>query len=136
MEKIQKNILDYILKDVNLTLERLGVSEKVEVVKEKALRGEYYYNIESKPIKVTPMIYKETIMKGYIMDVEAEEGKGICRKGYRIIKVMLDYDFKYFGGGHNGVELGYAYYSVEKDIAENEAEQLPYMIRKVQSINI
>jgi len=136
MEKIQKNILDYILKDVNLTLERLGVSEKVEVVEEKALREKYYYNIESKPIKVTPMIYKETIMKGFIMDIEAEEGKGLCPKGHRIIKVMLDYDFKYFGGGHNGVELGAAYYSVEKDIAEDEAEQLPYMIRKVRSIEI
>ena len=136
MEKIQQNILDYILKDVNVTLERLGVSEKVEVVEEKAIREKYYYNIESKPIKVTPMIYKETIMKGYIMDIEAEEGKGICRKGHRIIQVSISYDFKYFGGGRNGVELGVALYSVEKDIAEDEAEQLPYMIRKVQSINI
>lgn len=136
MEKIQKNILDYILKDVNVTLERLGVSEKVEVVEEKDIRGKYYYNIESKPIKVTPMIYKETIMKGAIMDMEAEEGKGLCRKGYRLIQVGISYGFKYFGGGHNGVELGVALYSVEKDIAEDEAEQLPYMIRKVQSINI
>ena len=136
MEKIQKNILDYILKDVNVTLERLGVSEKVGVVEEKEIRGRYYYNIESKPIKVTPMIYKETIMKGSITDVEAEEGKGLCRKGYRLIQVSISYAFKYFGGGQNGVELGVAYYSVEKDIAEDEAEQLPYMIRKVQSINI
>jgi hypothetical protein len=137
MEKIHKNILDYILKDVNVTLERLGVSEKVEVVEEKEIRGRYYYNIESKPIKVIPMIYKETIMKGSIMNVcEAEEGKGLCRKGYRLIQVSISYAFKYFGGGQNGVEFGVAYYSVEKDIAEDEAEQLPYMIRKVQSINI
>lgn len=136
MEKIQKNILDYILKDVNVTLERLGVSEKVEVVGEKTIRGIYFYFIESKPIKVTPMIYKETIIKGCIMDIEAKEGQGLCPNGARIIKANVNYDFNYFKGGHNGVEIGDIYYSVEKNIAENESEWLHSMIRKVRSLEI
>lgn len=136
MEKIQKNILDYILKDVNVTLERLGVSEKVEVVSENIISGLRWYFIESKPIKVTPMIYKKTIIKGAIMDIEAQEDMGICPKGARIIKVDIDYDFSYFNGGHNGVDIGVIYYSAEKNIAEDEAEELPHMIRKVRSIEI
>lgn len=136
MEKIQNNVLDYILKDVNLTLERLGVSEKVEVVTEKIISDLRWYFIESKPIKVTPMIYKKTIIKGVIMDIEAQEGVGICPKGARIIKVNIDYDFSYFNGGHNGVEIGVIYYSAEKNIAQDEKEQLPYMIRKVRSLEI
>lgn len=135
MKKIQKNILDYILKDVNLTLERLGVSEKVEILEEKEVKGIYYYNFKSKPIKVTPMIYKETIIKGYLYDTDAEEGKGICPMGKRVICVNIDYDFSYFGGGHNGVQLGIIYYNADNNIAEDEKE-MNYIVRKIRSLEI
>lgn len=137
MREIEQIVLDYILEDVNKTLERLGISEKVTIANSEAWSNRMAYFLESKPIKVTPMIYRETKMDGKIYDMEAEWGKGLCPDRGRIIVADVGYQFQYFDGGSNGVDLGTAYYAIHSmNIIGENKEGLKYLIRKVKPMNL
>lgn len=130
--EIRKEIIAFILADINLSLSRLGVSEKVEIVEKK----DSGIALASKPIKQMPMMFREVIVKGAINIVKDDSIK--VSEGQYLIGVGLDYRTEAFNGGRNGCEIGYIVYkadSIPEDEELGEGE-IRYYIHKVRRIEI
>ena len=139
--KIREEIRDYILKDVNKTLERLGVSEKLYENGEEESRyyGSYHYNIKTDPIRQFPMIFRELIVEGYMTATETKEGDRYHTEDNDLVVVRLSYRWAHFDHGTNGTDIGVICYHVEKDLPETFDERYnspQYYVRKVKSIEI
>ena len=121
--EIRKQIREYILSDVNQTLARLGVSEKVVETKERnSLLGNIHYDFESPAIHQMPMMFKKVYVDGYMTAVEIKSDRD---RFYEltdendIVVVNLSYRFKSFEGGSNGTEIGRVIYAVSKELPEH-----------------
>ena len=70
-KEIRKEIREFILNDVNLTLARLGVSEKaLETNANEYDHGStLHYEFETPDIKQMPMMFKRTYVDGYMVVV-------------------------------------------------------------------
>lgn len=128
--EIRKEVLAFILADINLSLSRLGVSENVEIAE---INGGSIA-LASKPIKQMPMIFKEVIVKGAIRIVKDDSIK-VSDNQY-LIGVDLDFRTETFNGGHNGCEIGYIVYRVDSMPEELGEGEIKYYIRKIRKIEI
>ena len=128
--EIRKEIIAFILADINLSLSRLGVSEKVEIVEKK----DSGIALASKPIKQMPMMFREVTVKGSINIVKDDSIK-VSEDQY-LIGVGLDYRTEAFNGGRNGCEIGYIVYKVDSMPEELGEGEIRYYIRKVRRIEI
>ena len=124
IKEIKKNIIDYILADVNLSLSRLGISEPL--VEVELLGDKVYRQFETAPIKLSPMIFEKINVVGTLFLEEKEQND--------FIMINLRYSWRSFGGGSNGTELGSVVYRVEKKIPESD--DLRYYIKKEHGIGI
>lgn len=132
VSEIRKEIIAFILADINLSLSRLGVSEKVEIVEKK----DSGIALASKPIKQMPMMFREVTVKG-AMNIVKDDSIKVSEDQY-LIGVGLDYRTEAFNGGRNGCEIGYIVYRVDS-IPEDEElgeGEIRYYIRKVRRIEI
>lgn len=132
VSEIRKEIIAFILADINLSLSRLGVSEKVEIVEKK----DNTFVLASKPIKQMPMMFKEVTVKGKI-NIVTDDSIKVSEDQY-LIGVGLDYRTEAFNGGRNGCEIGYIVYRADlmpedEELGEGE---IRYYIRKVRRIEI
>ena len=141
--EIRKEIREYILEDVNMTLRRLGISEQVKETKEWTDRHDtrIKYNFESPAINQMPVMFKKLIVVGDIEAYEPKVKEGEEPKSYYEVVVRLEYSYNHFGGGSNGCSIGYVYYNINKDVPEDLTDTgfgnpYQYYVRKVKGLDI
>ena len=145
-KEIRKEIREFILNDVNLTLARLGVSEKAleTNANEYNYGSTLHYEFETPAIKQMPMMFKRTYVDGYMVVVEIKDEKDRFygwSKDNDIVVVNLNYRWNNFGGGSNGTEIGRIIYAVKKDLPEKfedwgGMDAREYYVRKVEGLAI
>lgn len=91
-----------IAENIERVLARLGIHTNVSVSEMKIYNGRYLVTVESDAFNTTPVIYKLVTVhgEGFITKEDDEDMAKLI--------LNLDYRFKYFNGGENGVEIGTA----------------------------
>jgi len=107
LTKLKKDEKQVIKKVIEHLLMRLGIHTEILIE-----FGEKKLVLVSTPIQTTPTIYKEVKITGGGSLESFDEN----RLDIFTLKVHLDYRFKRFGGGSNGVDLGV----IEFRLFENE----------------
>lgn len=90
-----------IVSAVKNSLLRLGINVDVTLSAKKIYDGREMIVIETSAFNTTPVIYEEVRVhgEGFIIKVEGHDDVFDLR-------FLLGYDFVYFGGGENGVDIG------------------------------
>ena len=132
--KMNMNVLNYIVKDINLSVARLGINTQFAVVEKKDYKGESYLAIESTSFQTMPMIFKRINLIGGIGVQDKGDDENI------IVAVRLDYKYQTFDDGSNGHRLGEVRYEVNKAYWETwdgtKEEWTHFSIFKVRSLDI
>lgn len=138
--EIRKEIREYILNDVNLTLSRFGISKDLELVRESVNRDKSIdYVLCASNIKQFPVMFKELDVDGRMWSMRVNEGDRFYREGTHLVAVRLGYSYKHFGGGSNGCDIGTILYMVNDDLPNSFDGCLyspEYYVRKVKSLEI
>ena len=108
-----------IAENVERVLARLGVHTNVSVSEEKIYNGRYLVTVESETFNTTPVIYKWVLVHGSGFITQDEEDERIAN-----LYLHLDYRFKYFDGGENGVDIGMAVFRFFKGDEGHEGRTL------------
>lgn len=130
VSSIQKNVLDYILNDVKLSLSRLGINTELSV--EETSKGGI--KLQSNPFQTMPVLFKNLYIDGnvYVIDSKDDEDSG-----FNYIRIDMNYRWETFNRGYNGTSLGYITYRVRKDINESiTLDDMDYHVRKDESLSI
>ena len=139
-KEIRKDVREYILSQVNETLARLGVSEKVVETKEWTDRYDsvLHYNFQSAPIRQTPMLFKKLVVDGYMVSTEVKEGEYLYEytEENDLVVVNLEYSWQSFSRGTNGTEIGRMIFAVGKKLPKEDSKYLEYAIRKLEGLEI
>ena len=108
MEKkdMTTKVAKLLMEDAKDVLLMLGIETELSFEEEN---GKVY--VESKPISMTPRMFKELRIKGRVY-----------YKGTTYLDTLpkaileLEYSYKFFGGGSNGSNLGIIEYAIDVDI--------------------
>lgn len=114
MENINLNVLNYIVKDINLSVARLGINTQLSVVEEKDYAGNPYLKVCSTPFQTMPVMFKDITLEGNIYVEEDNRNEDAMK-----VTVRLNYRYHYFDGGSNGHPLGDCQFTVDKDYWKN-----------------
>ena len=149
MKEIRKEIREYILRDVNMTLSRLGVSEPVKEKSEwiDKYNDSLHYEFESAPLRQIPMVFKKLEVDGYLVSLEIKKEDDRYYKlsqNNDIIVANFDYFYEHFDGGSNGCKIGRMIYSVKKnlpksfesDYSDNMDDVCELYVRKIKGMEI
>lgn len=137
-EILSKQVLDYIINDVETTIHRLGINVKLSVEVRKDYRGCEYEKLVSTSFQTMPMLFKEIHLQGYI----AIRNKVDAPDDFLEVHVNLDYYYHTFDNGSNGHTLGRIVFEVDKRTNEKmkesgkESNYISMIVRKVQSLEI
>lgn len=137
-EILSKQVLDYIINDVEITIHRLGINAQFSVEVRKDYRGCEYEKLVSTSFQTMPMLFKEIHLEGYI----AIRDKVDAPNDFLEVQVNLDYYYHTFDNGSNGHTLGRIVFEVDKRTNEKmkesgkESNYISMIVRKVQSLEI
>lgn len=137
-EILSKQVLDYIINDVETTIHRLGVNAQLSIKVEKDYRGNEYEKLVSTSFQTMPMLFKEIHLEGNI----AIRDKNDAPDDFLEVYVYLYYYYHTFDNGSNGHTLGRIIFEVDKRTNEKMIENggksnyISMIVRKVQSLEI
>ena len=137
-EILSKQVLDYIINDVETTIHRLGINAQLSIKVEKDYRGNEYEKLVSTSFQIMPMLFKEIHLEGSI----AIRDKVDAPDDFLEVYVKLDYYYHTFDNGSNGHTLGSIVFEVDKRTNEKmkesgkESNYISMIVRKVQSLEI
>lgn len=137
-EILSKQVLDYIINDVETTIHRLGINAQLSVEVEKDYRGNEYEKLVSTSFQTMPMLFKEIYLEGNI----AIRDKVDAPDDFLEVHINLDYYYHTFDNGSNGHTLGRIVFEVDKQTNEKmrengkESNYISMIVRKVQSLEI
>ena len=137
-EILSKQVLDYIINDVETTIHRLGINAQLSIKVEKDYRGNEYEKLVSTSFQTMPMLFKEIHLEGSI----AIRDKVDAPDDFLEVYVNLDYCYHTFGNCSNGHTLGRIVFEVDKLTNEmmkesgKESNYISMIVRKVQSLEI
>jgi hypothetical protein len=132
MKEIRKDVLNYIICDINKSLARLGVNAPLGDIKPTA-RTEGYEAKTLGLVKQEPVIFETLMIEAYITKRGAKDG--LC-----YVNVGLSWRWTHFGGGSNGCDLGRVEYCVneealpEKEV--NDFRDMSYYVRRTRGLTI
>ena len=135
---LSKQVLDYIINDVEITIHRLGINAQLSIKVEKDYRGNEYEKLVSTSFQTMPMLFKEIHLEGSI----AIRDKVDSPDDFLEVYVKLDYYYHTFDNGSNGHTLGSIVFEVDKRTNEKmkesgkESNYISMIVRKVQSLEI
>ena len=95
--EMQQTIMDA----VHDNLLRLGINVDVKLSSKIIYDGREMISVETSAFNTTPVIYKAIKVKGYGFIEESER-----KDGTFLLPLALCYDFTYFNGANNGVDIG------------------------------
>lgn len=137
-EILSKQVLDYIINDVETTIHRLGINAQLSVEVRKDYRGDEYEKLVSTSFQTMPMLFKEIHLEGNI----GIRDKVDAPDDFLEVHINLDYYYHTFDNGSNGHTLGRIVFEVDKRTNEKmrenrkESNYISMIVRKVQSLEI
>ena len=137
-EVLSKQVLDYIINDVEITIHRLGINAQLSIEVEKDYRGNEYEKLVSTSFQTMPMLFKDIRLDGNI----AIRDKVDAPNDFLEVYVYLYYYYHTFDNGSNGHTLGRIVFEVDKRTNEKmkesgkESNYISMIVRKVQSLEI
>lgn len=136
MKNANINVLNYIVKDINLSVARLGINTQLSLVEKESYVKTQYWTIDSTPFQIMPMIFKDIKLTGDVYILEDEKKEDVIK-----VAVRLDYRYHCFDGGSNGHQLGLITYEIDKHFwnqwdGKDREKIAKYEINKVQGLEI
>ena len=137
-EILSKQVLDYIINDVETTIHRLGINAQLSIEIEKDYRGNEYEKLVSTSFQTIPMLFKDIRLDGNITIRDKVDAPDDFLEVY----VYLYYYYHTFDNGSNGHTLGRIVFEVDKRTNEKMIENggksnyISMIVRKVQSLEI
>jgi hypothetical protein len=92
------------------SLSKLGIHTEVNLSARMTRHNNEYIRIDTNPFQTTPVIYKSVFVFGESYVVPCDE----IENSFDLF-INLDYGFKYFKGGSNGVEIGQLRFRIFSD---------------------
>lgn len=145
--EIRKEVRDYILNDVNTTLARLGVSERVNETEERVdkFSDRLEYMFKSAAIKQMPMMFKKLYVYGHMVCENFAKNESHrffnLAQNNDIVIVTFSYGYDHFEGGSNGCDIGYMVYAVNKNLPKSfetdfTEDGRSWFVRKIEGLSI
>ena len=137
-EILSKQVLDYIINDVETTIHRLGINAQLSIEVEKDYRGNEYEKLVSTSFQTMPMLFKDIRLDGNITIRDKVDAPDDFLEVY----VYLYYYYHTFDNSSNGHTLGRIVFEVDKRTNEKMIENggksncISKIVRKVQSLEI
>lgn len=136
-EILSKQVLDYIINDVETTIHRLGINAQLSIEVEKDYRGNEYEKLVSTSFQTMPMLFKDIRLDGNITIRDKVDAPDDFLEVY----VYLYYYYHTFDNGSRHT-LGRIVFEVDKRTNEKMIENggksnyISMIVRKVQSLEI
>lgn len=130
-EVLNKEIVNYIISDIEQTLQRLGFNVQLSIKQCEDYKHEKFDKLISTSFQTVPMLFKEIHIEGDInvMTKATEEDY------YKVI-INLDVRYTHFNGGTNGYELGKIMYVADKSYNGTDTKHMNMYVDKVKTLAI
>lgn len=99
-EILNKEIVNYIISDVELTIKRLGINVQLSIEQCEDYNHDKFDKIVSTSFQTMPMLFKEIHIEGNINVIANGTEEDYCK-----VIINLDVRYTYFDGGTNGYNL-------------------------------
>lgn len=100
-EVLNKEIVNYIISDIELTLQRLGINVQLSIEQCEDYKHEKFDKLISTSFQTVPMLFKEIHIEGDINVMTKATEEDYCK-----VIINLGVSYAYFDGGTNGHEPG------------------------------
>lgn len=127
-EIVKTQVLDYIKKDIEFTLLRLGINVQAEFKVVKIVKGQTMDQLVTTDFQTTPVLFKRIHILGDVAVLKEDER-------YITLCIGLRYSYEHTNGGTNGCELGTIIYAIDKAYEDDLEDVGPY-VRKKKSLTI
>lgn len=130
-EILNKEIVNYIINDVELTIKRLGINVQLSIEQCEDYNHEKFDKLISTSFQTMPMLFKEIHIEGDVNVITKETEEDYCK-----VIINLDVRYTHFDGGTNGHELGNIMYVADKSYNGTDTKYLNMYVDKVKTLAI
>lgn len=130
-EILNKEIVNYIINDVELTIKRLGINVQLSIEQCEDYNHDKFDKIVSTSFQTMPMLFKEIHIEGDINVITRETEEDNCK-----VIIKLDVRYTHFDGGTNGHNLGKITYLADKSYKGRNTKHINKYVNKVKSLAI
>lgn len=130
-EILNKEIVNYIINDVELTIKRLGINVQLSIEQCEDYNHNKFDKIVSTSFQTMPMLFKEIHIEGDINVITRETEEDNCK-----VIINLDVRYTHFDGGTNGHNLGKITYLADKSYKGRNTKHINMYVNKVKSLAI
>lgn len=130
-EVLNKEIVNYIISDIELTLQRLGINVQLSIEQCEDYKHEKFDKLVSTSFQTVPMLFKEIHIEGDINVMTKATEEDYCK-----VIINLGVSYVYFDGGTNGHELGRVVYVVDKSYKGIDTKHINMYVDKVKTLAI
>ena len=130
-EILNKEIVNYIINDVELTIKRLGINVQLSIEQCEDYNHDKFDKIVSTSFQTMPMLFKEIHIEGDINVITRETEEDNCK-----VIINLDVRYTHFDGGTNGHNLGKIMYLADKSYKSRNTKHINMYVDKVKSLAI
>lgn len=130
-EVLNKEIVNYIISDIELTLQRLGINVQLSIEQREDYKHEKFDKLISTSFQTMPMLFKEIHIEGDINVITKATEEDYCK-----VIINLGVSYAYFDGGTNGHELGKVMYVADKSYKGTDTKHINMYVDKVKTLAI
>ena len=130
-EILNKEIVNYIINDVELTIKRLGINVQLSIEQCEDYNHDKFDKIVSTSFQTMPMLFKEIHIEGDINVITRETEEDYCK-----VVINLDVRYTHFDGGTNGHNLGKIIYLADKSYKGRNTKHINMYVDKVKTLAI
>lgn len=130
-EILNKEIVNYIINDVELTIKRLGINVQLSIEQCEDYNHEKFDKLISTSFQTMPMLFKEIHIEGDVNVITKETEEDYCK-----VIINLDVRYTHFDGCTNGHELGKIMYVADKFYNGTGTKYLNLYVDKVKTLAI
>lgn len=130
-EILNKEIVNYIINDVELTIKRLGINVQLSIEQCEDYNHEKFDKLISTSFQTMPMLFKEIHIEGDVNVITKETEEDYCK-----VIINLDVRYTHFDGGTNGHKLGRIIYIADKSYNGTDTKHINMYVDKVNPLAI
>lgn len=128
-EILNKEIVNYIINDVELTIKRLGINVQLSIEQYEDYNHDKFDKLISTSFQTMPMLFKEIHIEGNIYVIANKTEEDCCK-----VVINLDVRYTHFDGGTNGHELGRIIYIADKSYNGTDTKHINMYVDKVKPL--
>lgn len=135
---LSKQVLNYIVNDVETTIHRLGINAQLSIEVKKDYRGNEYETLVSTEFQTMPMLFKYIRLECDVLVRDDDDAPD----DFLEVLINLDYRYHTFDNRSNWHTLGRIIFEVNKQNNEKmkesgkESKFISHTVLKVQSLEI